>query len=608
MKAKPIAFSIKFKLLLLLIMLSVLMLVTYATMVLKIVVNDKIAYVYDTILLNSRSVANLIRTETDSAITKTQGVMSYYSLGEHKLSPEGEKWFSAEPQWQRLVAYQFDAGSGDYAAAMDLKKTGRAEGHQELDHSNVALVHQALLQGVVLKALTDGDWILALRLKDKDGSKELVAISEFSGGRFLDIFYKPQVQNTYLTRDAGEIVLIPKTEAHAVDVNALASTIVALPKGDVQHFGVLKSTRENLLVAFADVGIAGFRVVSVIPKSVALQAATLIERESVFFLIFLLSIALFVSVIGASGLTASLKRLHLATLQIAGGNLDVHLLEKGKDEIADVSRGFNKMVSEIKRLLIETAEKVRMQEELKTASLVQSTLFPAPAFASGRVQLLGYYEPASECGGDWWNYMKIGSKIYVVICDATGHGVPAALVTSAAKSAFSVVADLPNMTAENCLAFLNRAIFETTGGKMQMTAVVICIDEVTGQVTIANASHELPFLLRKTAEPLDRKAIELLSASPGPRLGESRDSEYIPQNTRLNTGDCVLFYTDGLTELKDPSGKDMGSRKLIPALVKSFNDGADVEKMMSSVKSVATAHRGAAPLADDLTFLILKVR
>ena len=339
--------------------------------------------------------------------------------------------------------------------------------------------------------------MIGVRAKAKGAGEELVAVAEFSQSGFLDAFFKPQVQNVYLTGQGGEILISPRQEAHAVESASLVSAIESLPKDESRHFGVSKSSRDGLLISFADVGIGDLRVISVVPKSAALAATDLIKRQSILFLILLLGLAVFISVIGASGLTNGLKRLHLATLEIGKGNLTVHIPQSGRDEIADVSQSFNKMVSEVRRLLRETAEKVRMEGELKTASLIQSTFFPNPSMDCGRVQLRGYYHPASECSGDWWNFVQIGSKIFIIVCDATGHGVPAALLTSAARSAFSIAVELPDVDAGKCLEFLNRAIFDTTQGKMQMTAFVAMLDSETGDISFANAGHEPPFLYRK---------------------------------------------------------------------------------------------------------------
>ncbi len=102
-------------------------------------------------------------------------------------------------------------------------------------------------------------------------------------------------------------------------------------------------------------------------------------------------------------------------------------------------KNFNIMAAEVSRLLDQTAEKARMESELQTAKTVQETLFPETRAKIGPLAIAGYYEPASECGGDWWHYCQIGNKIFLWIGDATGHGAPAALITSAAKSASTII-------------------------------------------------------------------------------------------------------------------------------------------------------------------------
>lgn len=115
----------------------------------------------------------------------------------------------------------------------------------------------------------------------------------------------------------------------------------------------------------------------------------------------------------------------------------------------------------------ETAEKARMESELQTAKTVQETLFPAFQNTFENLQIAGHYEPASECGGDWWYYYKTNNKIILCIGDATGHGAPAALITSAARSAASVTENL-NLEAHQIMHYLNKAIYDVSRGRVMM--------------------------------------------------------------------------------------------------------------------------------------------
>src|SRR5205823_2940179 len=115
-------------------------------------------------------------------------------------------------------------------------------------------------------------------------------------------------------------------------------------------------------------------------------------------------------------------------------------------EVGGLAESFNYMAAEVSRLMSETAEKARMQSELATVKTVQETLFPASQSQFGPIRIKGHFEPASECGGDWWNYSRVEDKIFLWIGDATGHGAPAALITGAACSAAAVIEGLPDMS------------------------------------------------------------------------------------------------------------------------------------------------------------------
>src|SRR5690606_30411398 len=148
----------------------------------------------------------------------------------------------------------------------------------------------------------------------------------------------------------------------------------------------------------------------------------------------------------------------------------------------------------------------------------------------------------SECGGDWWSYSRIGNKIFLYIGDATGHGAPAALITSAATSAAAVMETMPDITPGRALTILNRAIHQTSKGSIMMTFFVASIDLDNNTFTYSSASHDPPYLLRRTGEKLGRKDLTPLNEVNGPRLGDRKDFIYDEASLEFNPGDLLFFY------------------------------------------------------------------
>jgi sigma-B regulation protein RsbU (phosphoserine phosphatase) len=115
------------------------------------------------------------------------------------------------------------------------------------------------------------------------------------------------------------------------------------------------------------------------------------------------------------------------TQELASGNFSKRVKLKGSDEVGALSDSINDMANKIVVFMEEMKEKARLENEVAVAQLVQASFFPE---STQLPDITGHMEPASECGGDWWGYFDHGDWRVVFIADATGHGVPAALLTA----------------------------------------------------------------------------------------------------------------------------------------------------------------------------------
>jgi len=230
------------------------------------------------------------------------------------------------------------------------------------------------------------------------------------------------------------------------------------------------SNREKKIVAFSRLtNFNNMLILSEISKEKAFTASRYLIRKSIFFGMMLVGIAIFLGVLFSISITNPIKALLKGTQEIAKGNFTEKTVVNTNDELGVLSDSFNLMSDEIVRLMEQTAEKARMEKELETAQTVQNTLFPESKTTIGNVQITGHYHPASECGGDWWFYSPMGERVFYWIGDATGHGVSAALVTSAARAAASIIENFPDIAPGKALGLLNNAICDTSKGKMLMT-------------------------------------------------------------------------------------------------------------------------------------------
>src|SRR5205814_3293064 len=111
----------------------------------------------------------------------------------------------------------------------------------------------------------------------------------------------------------------------------------------------------------------------------------------------------------------------------------------------------------------------------------------------------GFYQPAAQTGGDWWTWSElVGGKILLVIGDVTGHGVPSAMITAAAKAACDVARHVhgDDVTVSRLLEIMNQAIFEAGQRRFTMTCFAAIVDPKARSITYANAAHNFPYLFR----------------------------------------------------------------------------------------------------------------
>lgn len=345
---------------------------------------------------------------------------------------------------------------------------------------------------------------------------------------------------------------------------------------------------------------------SFISQDKALENLKSLLIKAAFFFIFISALVVLLSYFASHYLTHRLKKLTISAERIAAGQFDEKIEDSGTDEISTLTNGFNQMSIEISRLLSETANKARMESELKTAQLVQATLFPKNIYESDFIQIQGYYMSASECGGDWWHYFESNDKVWVWIADATGHGAGAALLTSAAKSAVSIIEKL-NLPIKESFELLNFAICNVSKENMMMTSFVGVIDKTNLNFKYVNASHEPSILIRKS-DIISKDDLVYLNESTNPRLGQSKDSLFESNEIQLQHGDRVMFYTDGVTDIRSPEHKVFGERGLIKSIVKSHNNTKNLVDFYSDYEQNLNAFRSNTELIDDVTYCFFEIK
>jgi phosphoserine phosphatase RsbU/P len=187
------------------------------------------------------------------------------------------------------------------------------------------------------------------------------------------------------------------------------------------------------------------------------------------------------------------------------------------------------------------------------------------------------------------------AKVGILVADVSGHGIPAALVASMVKLAFSAQAEQAH-DPERVLSAMNR-IMCSHMERTFVTAIYAVIDSDRRTITFANAGHP-PLLVGR-----DNNQVEE-SREHGCMLGFLPEAHYANDELKLQHGDCVLLYTDGVPETRNPKGEFLDNERVRNWIASA--GGADAEWLADSVLRQLRQWRGRAAFDDDVTFVVAR--
>lgn len=585
-------FSLKNKLLITIMVLPLIAISVIVFMSSLIFKNDKISYIYTTSLSNARSISGNMSAQILSSVNIIKGLTSGYDLKSGKFSKASRDYFNSETSLK-----SFSIFNNEEVKIFELTRVEL----NELD-SNLMSEHiqSALVNGISIYPIAKTSSI-AIFTKVAD----LVAVGFFENGDIFQLFSDGENKSDMLMNLQTGVLTQSRVPNEDLKQILLKLNETSAPEVTFEFSG----NDKHYLISSVKLPFKDLTIVSHVDKARALKAIDKMIARSIAFSVILVAIFFVFGIFAAGGLTYSLRELTNATSEIMRGNFSINIKPSTKDEIGLLGNNFNLMAKEVERLLDATANSARMEAELKTAHTVQETLFPEPNASLGPLNISGSSIPASECGGDWWHYtLTTESKVYVWVGDATGHGVPAALITSAARAAASVIENFPEISPSEAMDILNKAIYDTSKSKLMMTFFIACFDFDRCKMTYSNASHDPPFLLSHTVEGTPkRKDFEPILEINNPRLGESRDVFFKQGEIDFYPGDKIVFYSDGVFEVQNKEGIEWGERKFINSLSK-INEHGDVKQTVNAIITEINDFRQGTPLEDDVTLVLVEYK
>lgn len=241
------------------------------------------------------------------------------------------------------------------------------------------------------------------------------------------------------------------------------------------------------------------------------------------------------------------------------------------------------------------AENTRQANELEAARQLQLSMLPKTLPEIPRLELAVFMKTATEVGGDYYDFKsQTDGSLTLVIGDATGHGMQAGTMVLAMKSLFHALAEEPDL--KEFLGKCNAAIKAMGLKKMFMALTIARIQN--DQVMIASAGMPFPLIYRSSNATVEEVHLK------GMPLGGVSDFPYTVHSTKLNTGDTVLFRSDGLEEMFNPRQELFGDEKIKQYFQQTAAETSN--KIIHQLVHAGEKWADGQPQQDDLTFVVVK--
>ena len=276
-----------------------------------------------------------------------------------------------------------------------------------------------------------------------------------------------------------------------------------------------------------------------------------------------------------------------------------------RDEVGSLAEAMSGMIARLQRYLIEvetaTAARERVEGELTAARDIQVGMLPRkfPPFP-GRTDLdvFAMLEPAKQVGGDLYDYFLIDrNRLFFVVGDVAGKGVPAALFMAMTTTLFKAQALSATSTAE-IMTRVNAELARDNVAEMFVTALAGILDLRDGSVVYSDAGHEAPFIVRAEGR------VERLEKQQGMAMGIFDDVAYRSDRFTLAPGDAVVLFTDGVSEATGPDEELYTAARIRAALERS-RENPSARYIAEGLADSVRAFVGEIPQSDDIAILVV---
>lgn len=433
--------------------------------------------------------------------------------------------------------------------------------------------------------------------QDKGGGKgELYIVSH--AGRFIVAPVFSWVMSETLDN-------LAKRHPDPESMMALKNDMLA-GKSGVRVIQSIAPGHEHLMIAYEPMTSTGWSLAKSVSQDAFMASVNRELRRRV--LVGLASIAAVLAIVIGMGtwLTRPVERLAMAVRRLGSGDLTAEAQGvKSKDEIGQLARTFNGMVSQLRShveaLTRETEARQRVESELNIARAIQASMLPSTFPDSEDISIFAKSTPAKFVGGDFYDFFTgPDGVVSVVVADVSGKGVPAAMLMAVTRTLLRSVAADPQCS--HCPAMIlqrvNDQLVEENSEGMFVTLFLGRYDPRTGLLTFSNAGHPPPYIVNPKGD------IRSLGLPTGTVLGVDVSFKMNKRVESLGPGDTLLLYSDGVTEGRSPNRELFGMNRL-ESVLREWGDRSARGLCDRVYDAVETFQGGHDHQADDVTVMAL---
>jgi len=269
----------------------------------------------------------------------------------------------------------------------------------------------------------------------------------------------------------------------------------------------------------------------------------------------------------------------------------------GEDDLRIVTAIANVAASKIEnvRLIEESLEKRRLEEDVRVAAEIQRGLLPRKAPQLPGYDLCGSNRPCHTVGGDYYDFTYEGGRLRLALGDVSGKGIGAALLMTVLRAA--VRAHWAEASPAEAVARINRTVCQNVPENKYITFCMGELDPESGRLTYVNAGHNPPMLQRADG------SLETLKTG-GMVLGLFTDVPYEEASVEMRPGDALIVYSDGITETFDAKGNEFGEEGLAEVVLRCRQLGA--EALEGEILRDIDVFSKGAKATDDRTLIVLR--